>query len=99
MSSTRCEIDLAITYAYWAYPAIGETLEESCAGAAERRARLAQACTSGSGRRHSVHDYWLCPEHAKLIPILDAVVRKSGDEPRLMGLAGFGETEPERARV
>lgn len=85
MSISRCEIGLAIIYAFWEYPTIRETLDEHCSEGAELHARLARACTVGEGRRTSVHDYWLCPEHAELIPVLDEVVRRSGDEPRLLG--------------
>lgn len=85
VSTGRCEIALALTYAFWEYPAIRETLDEHCSEGAELHARLARACTVGEGRRTSVHDYWLCPEHAELIPVLDEVVRRTGDEPRLLG--------------
>ena len=97
MTSVRCEIDLAMTYAFWAYTAIRETLEETCVGGAELQAKLAEACTTGDGRIRSAHQYWLCSPHGDLLPVLDEVVRRAGDEPRLVGLARPGETEPATA--
>jgi hypothetical protein len=84
MTGVRCEIGLVLEYAFWTYPAIREMIDESCATEGRLHAQLARGCVQGEGRLVSTHDYWLCAEHASLLPVLDEVVIKAGHEPRIV---------------
>lgn len=84
MTGVRCEIGLVLEYAFWTYPAIREMIDESCATEGRLHAQIARGCVQGEGRLVSTHDYWLCAEHASLLPVLDEVVVRAGDEPRLV---------------
>jgi hypothetical protein len=87
ITTERCEIALALRYAFWEYPAVRGLIDETCSGDGDLHLRLDRRCTEGAGEYVTPHQYWLCPEHAALLHAIDNIVVGQGDTPLSIALS------------
>jgi hypothetical protein len=86
LTADRCEVELALRYAFWEYPAARALIDETCSQDGDLHELLESECEGGAGESVTPHRYWVCQGHVLLLPILDEVITLHGDTPLTLAL-------------
>jgi hypothetical protein len=86
LATDRCEISLALRYAFWEYPAARTLIDETWSEDGDMHRLLQSECEGGAGESVTPHRYWVCQGHALLLPVLDEVIALHGDTPLTLAL-------------